>query len=108
MRAAYCGTRLVCSAIALLGMVNAPAMVFAEQSFETPADLVRRTVQNEVAASNDNTKVMFMDRKQTPRGSQTKLMVETRDGMAGLVVAINDKPLNPEQRQAEEARLAGL
>jgi hypothetical protein len=51
---------------------------------------------------------MFLDRKETPHGSQTKLIVETRDGMAGMLVAINDKPLTPEQRSAEEARLSEL
>jgi hypothetical protein len=36
------------------------------------------------------------------------LIVETREGMAGMLIAINDKPLTPEQRQAEEARLSEL
>jgi hypothetical protein len=80
----------------------------AQQSPETPVDLVRRTMQNEVAASSATAKVMFMDRKETPRGSQTKLMVETREGMAGMTIAFNDQPLTPEQRQAEQAHLAGL
>jgi hypothetical protein len=51
---------------------------------------------------------MFLDRKETPRGSQTKLIVETREGMAGMLIAINDKPLTAEQRHAEEARLSEL
>ena len=38
----------------------------------------------------------------------TKLMVETRDGTAAMVVAFNDQPLTPEQRQAEEDHLAEL
>jgi hypothetical protein len=94
--------------IEILSIVIARPAVFAQQPAETPVDLVRRTVQNEVTASNSDMKVMFRDRKETPRGSQTKLMVETREGMAGMVIAYNDKPLNPEQRQAEEARVAGL
>jgi hypothetical protein len=95
-------------AIAVLAMLSAGPGFSADQPSESPIELVRRTVQNEVAASNGSMKAMFMDRKETPHGSQTKLMVETRDGMAGMVIAVNDKPLTPEQRQAEEARLAGL
>ena len=108
MRTAYLGIKLDCALVALLAIMSAQATILAQQPAEAPVELVRKTVQNEVAASNSDTKVMFMDRKETPRGSQTKLMVETRQGMAGMTVAFNDKPLTPEQRQAEKARLAGL
>jgi hypothetical protein len=93
-------------AAAVLAMVRAAFP--ADQPSASPTDLVRRTVQKEIAAGNGDTKVMFMDRKETPHGGQTKLMVETREGMAGMTVAFDDKPLAPEQRQAEEAHLAGL
>jgi len=95
-------------AIAVLAMVSAGPAFSADQLSESPIELVRRTAQAEVAASNGNTKVMCMDRKETPHGSQSKLMAETRDGIAGMVVAVNDQPLTPEQHQAEEAHLSGL
>jgi hypothetical protein len=95
-------------AIVVLAMLSAGPGFSADQLSESPIDLVRRTVQNEVAASNGDAKVTFMDRKETPHGSQTKLIVETREGMAGMVVAFNDRPLTPEQHHAEEARLDGL
>jgi len=41
-----------------------------------------------------------------PQLSQTKLMVETRDATAGLLVMQNGHPLTPQQRREEEARLA--
>jgi hypothetical protein len=44
-------------------------------------------------------------RKQTPRGSQTKLFVQTSEAMAGMVVANDDKPLDPEQRRGEMWRI---
>jgi hypothetical protein len=88
--------------------VRAVSAFSADRPSESAVELVRRTVQKEIEAGNGVANVMFMDRKETPHGSQTKLMVETRDGMAGMMVAINDKPLTPEQRQAEEAHLAGL
>jgi hypothetical protein len=96
------------AAIAALAMVSAGPAASADQRSESAIELVRRTAQRELAASNGDAKVTFMDHKQTPHGSQTKLIVETRDGMAGRMVAINDKPLAREQRQAEEAHLAGL
>jgi hypothetical protein len=108
MRFSDFATRLATPIIAVFAILGPFASLSAKPMPESPLELVRLTVHNEVAASNGDTKVMFMDRKETPYGSQTKLMVETRDAMAGLVIATNDKPLTPEQRQAEEARLSGL
>jgi hypothetical protein len=74
-----------------------------------PLELVRAAVANEVAASKDDSmKHMFRSRKQTPQGSQTRLYVETREAMAGITIAYNDKPLGPEQVQGEQVRLAGI
>jgi hypothetical protein len=77
----------------------------AQPQTESPVELVRKTVQNEVKSANDQTKFMFLERKETPRGSQTKLIVETREATAGMVIAVNDRPLTPEERQAEIARI---
>lgn len=71
-------------------------------------ELVRQTVQSEIRSNNGNAKFMFKDHKQTPRGSQVKLIVETAQGTAGMLVAVDGKPLTPPERQAEEARLDGL
>lgn len=88
-----------------------PALLFAwpwlsaAQTTLPPAELVRRTVNNEIKAANGTGNYMFKDFKQTPNGSQTKLLVETRDATAGMLVAVNGKPLTPEQRRAEIARI---
>ena len=72
-------------------------------------DLVRETVANEIAANNNPAvKHMFHSRKQTPRGTQTHLYVETNDAMAGMLIAQNDQPLSPEQQKAENDHLAWL
>jgi len=71
-----------------------------------PTALVRNAVQNEIKANNDDTaRFLFRGTRTTPKGSTTKLYVETKDATAGLVVAINGKPLTPEQRRDEEARV---
>jgi hypothetical protein len=83
---------------------------FAQSSsvsaYRDPNELVRRAVQNEIKASRDPTAYfMFRGVKTTPRGSTTKVYVETSEATAGLVVAYDGAPLTPEQRLAEQARL---
>ena len=94
--------RILPFALALTGLPWASAQ---QSKSESPVEFVRKTVQNEVRPSNERVKFMFVERKETPRGSQTKLLVETREAMAGMVIAVNDRPLNPEERQAEIARI---
>jgi hypothetical protein len=107
MKRIHFNTKLAIT-ITLLAGVNAVRAFSTDRPAESPVELVRRTVQRETAPGNSNVRAIFLDRKETPHGSQTKLIVETRDGMAGMLIAINDKPLTPEQRQGEEARLSDL
>jgi hypothetical protein len=87
------------------------AACFAQQqetlaSHPDPGELVRKAVRNEIKAASDDTgRFMFRGTKTTPKGSTTKIYVETKEGTAGLVVAYNGKPLTPDQRRAEEARV---
>lgn len=78
------------------------------QTAESPSELVQKAVDHEVAPNDSGAKFMFTDHKQTAHGSQTELLIETNEAMAGMVVAINDKPLTAEQRRAEDGRLARL
>jgi hypothetical protein len=48
---------------------------------------------------------MFKDERKTGHNSQTKLIVETREGAAGMIIAQDGQPLSPQQQQAEDARL---
>jgi hypothetical protein len=97
--------RVILSAMLAVLFFPASAPSAQQEATTPPAQLVQETVQNEIKSNDDPAKFMFRDRKETPKGSQTKLVVETRDAMAGVLVAINDHPLTPEQRRAEEARL---
>jgi hypothetical protein len=104
---------LVVLLVALFTAANAYP-IFAEAEGAASHDpgsclkLVQETAANEVAANNNSQKHMFRARKQTPQGSQTRLYVETRDAMAGMTIAYNDKPLAPQDIQNENGRLAGL
>ena len=71
-------------------------------------ELVRQTTENEIRANNGGRKLMFKDHKETARGSQVNLMVETSEGTAGVLIESDGKPLTAEQRQAEQARLETL
>jgi len=70
-----------------------------------PLELVKRAVDNEIKSADQAAKYMFRERKETPTGSQTRLMVETRDAIAAMVIAYNDRPLNQEQRRDEYGRI---
>jgi len=91
---------------ALLGSIPGAALQ-AQSVSAAPIELVQETVQNEIN-SNSSAKFMFRQREETSRGSQTKLIVETKDIAAGMLVAIDDKPLSPEERQNEQVRLDNL
>lgn len=75
----------------------------------SPAELVRIAVANEVtAAQRTDVLHLFRSRKESAKGSQTRLYVETQDSMAAMVIAINDQPLTPERQQEETNHLTWL
>lgn len=96
------GLAVVLSAAAVLAQETAAPRISANE-------LVRQTVAREVSDADEPSHLhMFRARKQTPKGTQTRLYVETKDAMAGMLVAINDQPLSPEQVQAEMNHLNWL
>jgi hypothetical protein len=71
-----------------------------------PAELMRQCVENEISAAKDDTAhFLFRGVKTTPKGSTTRLYVETNEATAGLVIGYNGQSLTPEQRHDEEARV---
>lgn len=98
-------TAAACGAVLTVILLLVIPLASAERPGVSPGELVRTAIQNEVKSGNDSTNYMFRDRKETPRGSQTKLMVQTKDAVAGMLVAMNDHPLTPDQRQAEQNHL---
>ena len=78
-----------------------------EPSNLAPVNLVRLAVQNEIASNTrPGQHFIFKDEKKTPQLSETKLVVETRDATAGLVIMRNGQALTPQQQCDENARLA--
>ena len=82
--------------------------VAAKQPSENlaPVELVRQAVKNEVASNSESGRhFMFKDLKETAHLSQVKLIVETTEATAGLLIARDGHPLSPDERKQEEARL---
>jgi len=81
----------------------------APQSRQTANELVRRAVNKEVAdMENPKDFWRYHLRKESASGSQTRDMVETKQGIVARTIAVNDQPLTPEQRAGDDARLAQL
>jgi hypothetical protein len=70
-----------------------------------PEELVRLAVANELKPPDADKKFLFQHYKKTSNGTQTMLYVQTSEAIAGLVIAINDKPLTDEQRKGEIQRV---
>ena len=78
----------------------------AANAADSPADLVRRAVQNEIRQdAGPSTHFMFKDERKTAHTSQTKLVVETSDAAAGMIIEQDGQPLTPQQQQNEDWRL---
>jgi len=95
---------------ALLALLASSSFLFAgaKQSTESlsPVELVRQAVNNEIASNRQsNRHFMFKDVKKTGHLNQVKLIVETKDATAGLLIAHDGHPLSSEERKQEEARL---
>jgi len=88
--------------IALAALGRAPAQT-------DKGALVQRALANEVKAATDSLQPMrYRLRKSSPRLISTKEICETKDGAVALLLAINDKPLDPSDQQQEQARLDAL
>ena len=110
MSYAHRGIRTLCLLLSTLILALSPALWAQEPAPQTPAvDLVREAVAQEVSAgSNPSAKFMFRSRKQTPKGSQTRLYIETNEALAGMLIAVNDQPLSAQQQQQEQDHLDWL
>lgn len=96
----------VSAARAWIAIVAAACFAQSHNVRPDPADLIRAAVDNEIQTSKDpNARFMFRSTKTTPRGTVTKVYIEAKEATAGMVVAYDGKPLTPEQRTAEEARV---
>src|SRR3954469_21169411 len=93
-------------AVALVATNSVTAKSNDASASGNPSELVARAVQNEITANGPSgMHFMFRNQRTTPHTNQTKLIVETSEATAGMLVEVDGHPLTPQQRQAEEARL---
>jgi hypothetical protein len=78
------------------------------QAAGDPLALVRRASHNEAATHPDAGRVRYKLNKIDDKGNTTKELVETKDGEVARLIAIDNKPLNPQQNQKELDRLNNL
>ncbi len=73
-----------------------------------PAELVRKVIANELKPDTDKQHYTYLVTKKLPDRTEAKQMIDTPQGTVGRLILINGKPLSPEQRQKEDARLQRL
>ena len=73
-----------------------------------PGDLVRETIRNELKPNPDKQHYEYKVIKKLPERTEVKQMIDTTEGTVGRLILINGKPLTPEQRAKEDARLQRL
>jgi hypothetical protein len=104
MRSGHKSRLWLAGALALLSAVGSRAK--DEPTPSEPAQLVARAVQNEIDANGPGgTHFMFRNERKTAHTNQVKLMVETRESTAGMLIEMDGHALSPQERQQEESRL---
>jgi hypothetical protein len=98
--------------IRFLILASLPAFAATGGSAANPPQgdaLVKRALAAEVSnAANPQQPMRYKLRKSSPHFTSTKEIFETRDGAVARLVAIDDRPLNPDDEQKEQARLDQL
>lgn len=72
---------------------------------QTPAELVRSAIQNQIKADQQPRLFAWKERKHKGQQTQVQTIVETPDGALSRVTLIDEKPLTPKQRAEEDERL---
>ena len=98
--------KLCCVFSAVVALLLAYVPGNAQQKADVdPIELVRRAAKNEIRATDVQNYYMFRDTTQYRDHSITKEIVRTPQGGLSLPLLLNGKPLTPEQRQKEDAKL---
>jgi hypothetical protein len=101
--------RLLLCAFAPMLLIAFQARVHSASAQTPDLSLVKRALAAELESAQDTRHPMrYRLRKTNPRLSTTKEIFETCDGAVGRLIAINDKPLNANDEQKEQARLDSL
>jgi hypothetical protein len=89
-------------------LVAFPAAAQIQPPNVPATELVRQTVSNELLANDAGDQYMYRVHEEMPQGSETRVMVETRDWAISRLILKNGQPLSPTRRQREEESLRVL
>ena len=95
-------------AVAFLLAISCAAYAPAQSSVPPAAELVKVVVANELADRAERHKWMYGIEKQEGKQTLTEEQVETKDGPLYRLLAIDGRPLDPDQRQQDNARIDRL
>ena len=95
-------------AVAFLLAISCAASAPAQSSVPPAAELVKVVVANELADRAERHKWMYGIEKQEGKQTLTEEQVETKDGPLYRLLAIDGRPLDPDQRQQDNARIDRL
>jgi hypothetical protein len=70
--------------------------------------VLRRCSQNEKEALQNPQRFQFLERVLQDWGSETRSVIETRDGRVDRIIAFNDEPLATDQQKKQQERLTRL
>ncbi len=96
------------TALLLAGIAFAGQQPARPELPANPDELVRRAINNELKPSGNTKHYMYRLTKRMPERTEVKQMVETSQGVIGRLIAIDGKPLTPDQRNKEDKRLQRL
>lgn len=83
--------------------------VQADNTLRTPSELVRKFVESELKAQEqDHSRWRYRLRREGPGGTQVQEIIETKEGPLELLLSLNGQPLTVEQRQKENTRIQNL
>lgn len=99
----------------MAGLIFLATIALIRPALASPGDIVEPTANDLLRQAIANEKIKgredyyaWMDRVQKPRGSITKLMVNTPQGILARIVSYNDRALTLEERQQDDQRINRL
>lgn len=96
--------------IAALGLLvsSGAAQTSATAPATSAQELVRKVVDRELATEARPRQYIYRLRRETPEGSWTHDIIETREGLVSRAIATNDRPATAEERAKDDRRLESL
>ena len=94
--------------VVFLLAVSTAALALGQNSSPPAADLVNVVVANELADRVERRKWMYRIEKRDGKQTLTEEQVETKDGPLHRLLAIDGRPLDPDQRKQDDARIDHL